>query len=626
MTAITRLEINGFKAFPKEFVLDLCPDEPKNLLLYGENGSGKSSIYYALHVLLQSSFKDDFGAKYFKADDETNNEYLVNLNRVQDVKDNTFSPYIKITLNNGETWRLDRDGLTSEHGTKIENFTSLNNEAIFINHSYISRCRTARNSEDIDLWDVFNKDILSFYRPEGASNFLSVIYDEIVEEASGIPNVNNKTFSRKIDSFNDALKNLIDEANTKISDIYNQNFRFQDDKELSIDLVYLGDADANNIHHESYYLFYGNKRHGKTIPKSLYKPKIGLSIKEGGQVILKPQTYFNEAKFTAIALAIRFACIQAPSGFIVLDDMLISLDMSNRMKIINYLLNVLSSNYKLYLFTHDRLFYASLKNRIKIDNSINNWIVGCIYMHHLDENFNSCIPYPVYIKDKDSLLTAQEYYICHDYPACGQALRKWCEKIFEILYPDTLKKKIDPESGKTTDNNLNDKIGRLKDFCDHEGFNFSNYKDLKIYKDDILNSVSHYDVSSPIYGDEILCIMQILSKLDKIASSKRWLKVNHELGIELTKPDSTRLTICIDIKSNKLAIIKNDAGDKISYYTSCLVKKIIDNGIHRDVDPAEKYPSIYEAYEYYCSEYHIHDRFNLLDIVYDHRVCLRDKL
>ena len=169
MTAITRLEINGFKAFPKEFVLDLCPDEPKNLLLYGENGSGKSSIYYALHVLLQSSFKDDFGAKYFKADDETNNEYLVNLNRVQDVKDNTFSPYIKITLNNGETWRLDRDGLTSEHGTKIENFTSLNNEAIFINHSYISRCRTARNSEDIDLWDVFNKDILSFYRPEGAS-------------------------------------------------------------------------------------------------------------------------------------------------------------------------------------------------------------------------------------------------------------------------------------------------------------------------------------------------------------------------------------------------------------------------------------------------------------------------
>lgn len=497
MTAITRLEINGFKAFPKEFVLDLCPDEPKNLLLYGENGSGKSSIYYALHVLLQSSFKDDFGAKYFKADDETNNEYLVNLNRVQDVKDNTFSPYIKITLNNGETWRLDRDGLTSEHGTKIENFTSLNNEAIFINHSYISRCRTARNSEDIDLWDVFNKDILSFYRPEGASNFLSVIYDEIVEEASGIPNVNNKTFSRKIDSFNDALKNLIDEANTKISDIYNQNFRFQDDKELSIDLVYLGDADANNIHHESYYLFYGNKRHGKTIPKSLYKPKIGLSIKEGGQVILKPQTYFNEAKFTAIALAIRFACIQAPSGFIVLDDMLISLDMSNRMKIINYLLNVLSSNYKLYLFTHDRLFYASLKNRIRIDNSINNWIVGCIYMHHLDENFNSCIPYPVYIKDKDSLLTAQEYYICHDYPACGQALRKWCEKIFEILYPDTLKKKIDPESGKTTDNNLNDKIGRLKDFCDHEGFNFSNYKDLKIYKDDILNSVSHYDVSSP---------------------------------------------------------------------------------------------------------------------------------
>jgi len=67
MATITQIEIDGFKAFPKNFKFDLGTG--KNLLLYGENGSGKSSLYYALHVLFQSVFKEDKGAKYFKPGD-----------------------------------------------------------------------------------------------------------------------------------------------------------------------------------------------------------------------------------------------------------------------------------------------------------------------------------------------------------------------------------------------------------------------------------------------------------------------------------------------------------------------------------------------------------------------------
>ena len=55
MAAISKITIDGFKAFPDNFTLEL---EGKNLLMYGENGSGKSSIYYALHSLLQSQCKD----------------------------------------------------------------------------------------------------------------------------------------------------------------------------------------------------------------------------------------------------------------------------------------------------------------------------------------------------------------------------------------------------------------------------------------------------------------------------------------------------------------------------------------------------------------------------------------
>lgn len=65
MAGIKEIEIEGFKAFPNKFSLEL----DKNLLMYGENGSGKSSIYYALHALLQSVYKPDKGAKYFRYED-----------------------------------------------------------------------------------------------------------------------------------------------------------------------------------------------------------------------------------------------------------------------------------------------------------------------------------------------------------------------------------------------------------------------------------------------------------------------------------------------------------------------------------------------------------------------------
>ena len=76
MPAINRIHICGFKAFPNDFELQL---EGKNLLMYGENGSGKSSIYYALHCMFQAPLKPDAGKKYF---DPASEQHLKNLNNL----------------------------------------------------------------------------------------------------------------------------------------------------------------------------------------------------------------------------------------------------------------------------------------------------------------------------------------------------------------------------------------------------------------------------------------------------------------------------------------------------------------------------------------------------------------
>ena len=51
---ITCIEISKFKAFYDSYRIDLTRNG-KNLLLYGENGSGKSSLHQALNLMLATS-------------------------------------------------------------------------------------------------------------------------------------------------------------------------------------------------------------------------------------------------------------------------------------------------------------------------------------------------------------------------------------------------------------------------------------------------------------------------------------------------------------------------------------------------------------------------------------------
>jgi len=50
---ITKIELENFRAFYNNYVIDLNTSG-KNLLVYGENWSGKSSLYKALKYFLDS--------------------------------------------------------------------------------------------------------------------------------------------------------------------------------------------------------------------------------------------------------------------------------------------------------------------------------------------------------------------------------------------------------------------------------------------------------------------------------------------------------------------------------------------------------------------------------------------
>lgn len=623
MATITKIEIDGFKAFPNNFSIDL-PDG-KNLLIYGENGSGKSSLYYALHVLMQSVFKDDKGAKYFKPGDTNgdkfipNNEQLININRFDEAKANTYTPNIRITFDDGKVWRLDNGGLQSENGGNESDIRMLNKDSAFINHSYISRFHAARNSEEINLWNVFYKDILPFHLPAGTSEFLADLYDNIKREYNGGVDTKNKAFQDQITKFNDLLNKYIDRINIRINSIYNDNFKNEGDKDLNIKLIYYSKDHPDNVLKEQYYLLCEKNTNGANM---FYPPKISIEIKEAGVLIYKPQSYFNEAKLTAIALAVRFAAMSTTAitsgSFLALDDMLISLDMSNRMKVIKYLLDVVALKYKLYVFTHDRLFYHTLKRIIETQYKSSEWLFGGIYVDDfIIPNEPNYVP-----DDKTKIERIEDAYKCHDYFLCGTLLRQECERCLKELLPDSYRVKEDPRTRTSSSKNLDEQIASLEEFCRLENIDYTPFKDLKSYKDLFLNSTAHNDITSPFYKNEIKICLKAVKSLSQINRSKK-IDCNKDLSIKQSDGNGNEYTIRLRLRE-PLRLLEHNGVKRISFFSKCEILKIISSKGEEQIN--EGFESLYTAYRIFCERYKLAINNDLLTILQDRNGFLKDKI
>lgn len=623
MATITKIEIDGFKAFPNNFSIDLSGG--KNLLIYGENGSGKSSLYYALHVLMQSVFKDDKGAKYFKPGDINgdefipNNEQLININRFDEAKANTYTPNIRITFDDGIVWRLDNGGLQSENGGNESEIRLLNKNSAFINHSYISRFHAARNSEEINLWNVFYKDILPFHIPAGTSIFITDLYDNIERAYNGGVDVENEMFQEEIANFNTLLGDSIDRINIKVNSIYNDNFKNEGDKDLDIKLIYYSKDHPDNVLEEQYYLFCVKNTNGTN---TFYPPKIGIEIKEGGRLIYKPQSHFNEAKLTAIALAVRFAAMTAAAitsgSFLALDDMLISLDMSNRMKVIKYLLDVAALKYKLYVFTHDRLFYHTLKRIIETQYKSSEWLFGGIYIDDsVTPNEPNYVP-----DDKTKIKKIEEAYKCHDYFLCGTLLRQECERCLNELLPDSYRVKEDPRTRTSIPKNLDEQIASLEEFCHYENIDYTPFKDLKSYKDLFLNSTAHNDITSPFYRNEIKVCMKAVKSLSQINRTRN-IDCHKDLSIKQSDDEGNEYTLRLRLRE-PLRLLEYNGTSRISFYCKCKILKIISSKGEEQIN--EGFESLYTAYIRFCERYKLDMNHDLLGILQDRGTFLKDKI
>ena len=546
MPAINRIHICGFKAFPNDFELQL---EGKNLLMYGENGSGKSSIYYALHCMFQAPLKPDAGKKYF---DLASEQHLKNLNNL----DADSKIWIDFDGRHPFIYNIDKEGYQfTLLGGKHPLPAQIN--GCFVNHQFLFHFFNFRNSQRINLFPVFIKDILPFCKDDNTGVHIGEMYDEITASIIKKGRHIHPDYISKIEYFNKAVKKVVEDINIYASDRYNESFKDDGDNELVIRLRYDSNFDKPEDDTNEYWLKYDNiielvKENGeikerKSSYKKLNEPFIGLEISEkmpDGNLrkIVKPHTYFNEAKLTAIALAVRFALLNiekpADGRFLALDDMLISLDMSNRAKVVNFLLKI-SDKYKIYLFTHDKMFFEYFKHKTKKNQD--EWVYKEIYID--DEK-------TPYIRNSEDYLGEAEHYIKqHQYEIAGNFLRKEAEAFCKDFLPK--KKQL---TGDFVHLDLNGLIMNCKDYAAESGVvDISIFNELDEHRKFILNPSSHdsYDVAK--YGHEVKRCLQTLRKLREIII-RPFLKFGSQVEFTLKTPEPRIseykfiLTLCDDFR------------------------------------------------------------------------------
>lgn len=249
------------------------------------------------------------------------------------------------------------------------------------------------------------------------------------------------------------------------------------------------------------------------------KYKIILTIDKlhGKKVqISRPQTFLNEAKLTALALAIRLSVLKyrtnslAPEALqvLILDDIMVSLDMNNREMLSELLLkkNGYADKYQLIFLTHDRDLFQFMDNKIGQLNNKSNWKEIGIYVGQDPLG----IEYPVIVTEEaDSYSKAKKYKEIFDYETASIYIRKTLEQIFKQLLP--------PEILKPNPNafvSLQSMWDKFKQIYNPNEKITNLFKDSKLL---ILNPSAHI-LSKPIYKRELERSFDLVDELKKIQS------------------------------------------------------------------------------------------------------------
>lgn len=417
---IDSLKLRAYRAFSAEQEI---PVGGRNLLIYGENGAGKSSIYKALR---------DLFARRPARNALKSNAHVYPL-------DPGLTPRVTVTFNDGaspvEWTEAKHPGGLPSADPRIA-LAALRSS--FLDYQALLKTNAFHGDARPNLFDIAVETLLADFADATSSRTIWERWME-VEGSRPVKHSRSGGYLSRVQAACNTFNSALDIALDTMRPIINTLLADLGRSEMQIELFERETVQYNDARIKKQRGFVGRALHAKLAFRGHYPEQ--------------PQHFLNEARLSALALAFylagRLACV--PSGpstalkLLVLDDVLVGLDYANRRPLLAVLERHFA-DWQIVLLTHDRHWFEVVKAAIPTDR----WT--CHEMYEMATVTGQATPYLRPVPSdvvKATLKQARDFIAQKHLPAaanyarsaCELLLRKQCEnrKVEFPYHPQPLK-------------------------------------------------------------------------------------------------------------------------------------------------------------------------------------------
>lgn len=492
---IKSVEIKNYKVFYQEYKLEL---DGKNLFIYGENGSGKSSFYYALKDFFQSSVEEIPFA-------QTENIFLT--------KKQKGKGFIRVIFNPDKDGNATDKAYTLANDSKntyVTGDTSIR-DAIklksFLTHKHLLGIHNVAKVDEIDLFPLLIGGVLKHFKSAAitGNKELGELWEDVRDSVSRATDSHynitrkKKDVDRALERFNKSFKPLFEKDGVENILKYAQPILDKFGHNIDVDLRYVAARPNSNY-------------------EVINRGQIKVSIKYNRRPVDKPHLFLNEARLSALAISLYLGTVKRhvqgiPCKILFLDDIFIGLDIGNRLP----LLEILDSefqDYQLIITTYDKPWYEFVRLAYLEGNK--SWKGYEFYARRARKGFEL----PVVLEQGSSsniqnyIDKAERYFNAGDNKAAGVYVRSAFEFILKRF---CVKKRVpvpfllDGYKVRTDEFWRAVKIYKIA----HPGCKLTQNTETQIdhYTSLVLNPLSHHDVNKHEISAELKGAIQTIRNL-----------------------------------------------------------------------------------------------------------------
>jgi len=504
---ITHIEIKDYRAFYGTHQISL--EKGENLLVFGENGSGKTSLYRAVLAFLQSTAT----AQPVSA--------AVNI-----WQSSGTAPDIRLCFAEfdatGKKVAASEESFPANDAAFPDYVKKANLSKGFFSYRELLKTHLIDSEEHTSFFELFMEVILADFVYPGSGRLLREEWADINHLGSNYAKTLNPADdpTPRFAEFNQQLQASLDLITLEMNEViqyFNQGISIEltrTDAELSV-------------------------KTGSSVVKI---PSIDIEVSLFDRPIPEHYNFLNEARLSALSLSIYLAALKTnPTSseckILFLDDTFIGLDMGNRLPLLS-VLNDKFADYQIFITTYDRAWFELAGTYLQGNwKGVEMYTKAEILMEHINGSRYAVgsvehppgsreiqFENPLIIDPSLNLFKKAELYFYNkDYPAAGNALRKECEKLLKNYLPEGY---LLSSSGEGL--MLGNLLLKLTEYFEEARQTIPPdlLSEIIFFKKALFNPASHHDLRSNLYRGEIERSFITVEKLRSL-SRISWTPILH---------------------------------------------------------------------------------------------------